>query len=126
MTSLMGSIGRACLCLVLFALLPFEIATAQSAQGTDPLSALIALGGAMLTSTLLGGVKKLDTSITNAPLFRKLQPVITLGGAFLMPWVASHVGVNVDPSALAAAPIATIATITGAELLSLFTKRKGG
>ncbi len=101
---------------------------AQSTGGavTNPLSALLTFGGAAATSAILGGVKSLDYKVTNAPLFRKAQPLITLGGAFLTPWVAQHIGVNVDPASFATAPVATVAAITGAELLSLLFKRKGG
>jgi hypothetical protein len=92
----------------------------------SPIGQLLAFAGAVGTSYLLGFAKKLDTTVTNAPLFRKLQPLVTLGGAFLAPWVASHMGVTIDPSAFAAAPLATVATIAAAELLSLFAKKTGG
>lgn len=124
MLRLLSAIGRAVALLALVSLLPFDVALAQ-ASGGDPFSNLLAYGGAFLTSALLGGAKRLDTQITNAPLFRKLQPFITLGGAFLAPLIASKVGLNVDPSAFTAAPIATVVTIGAAELLSLITKRKG-
>jgi len=85
---------------------------------------LLAYGGALGTSALLGLSKKADTAITNSSFYRKLQPFITLGGAFLVPWVAAHTGVAVDPSAFAVAPTATVVTIGAVELLSLLTKRK--
>ena len=122
MRSLMRSIGLAGMVLLALALAP-GILFGQSAQPMDPLSALIALGGAVATSYVLSKVKGLDTAITSSGLFRKLQPVITLGGAFLAPWVAQKVGVSVDPSAFTAAPLATVVAVTSAELLSLLTKK---
>src|SRR6266545_2019568 len=122
MLRLLSTIGRAFAVLLVFAVLPYGVAA--QAVPSDPLSSLFAYAGAVATSAALGAVKGLDLRVTNAPLFRKLQPVITLGGAFLVPWVAQHAGVPIDPGALASAPVATIATITAAELLSLVFKRR--
>src|SRR5260370_12315895 len=96
----------------------------QAAAGSpDPFSQALAYVGALATSALLGVVKKLDTTVTNSSLFRKLQPVVVLGGAVAMPWIVSHTGLTVDPQAFASAPLATVATVTVAELLSLFLKK---
>jgi hypothetical protein len=84
----------------------------------------ITLGGALLTSFLLSKAKKLDTSVTNSGVFRKVQPVITLGGAFLAPYLAQHLGVTIDPGSWAAAPLATVATIVGAELMAIGQRTK--
>src|SRR6267142_2816920 len=83
---------------------------------------LLALGGAVLTSFGLSKVKGLDTRVTNSAVFRKLQPVITLGGAFLGPYLAGKLGVSIDPAAWAAAPLATVVTVTGAELSSILRR----
>ncbi len=95
-------------------------------QATQPMlptvGQFLAVGGALLTSFGLGKVKGLDTTVTNSTVFRKLQPLITLGGAFLAPFVAAKVGVQIDPSAWAAAPLATVVTITGAELGSIIKR----
>lgn len=103
-------------------------ATAAAAQATtDPTAAfgnLWAYAGALATSAALGGVKTLDTRLTNATWFRKLQPAITLAGAFGAAALASHGGPPIDPSAFASAPLATVATVTAVELLSLFRKKK--
>lgn len=103
-------------------------ATVAVAQATtDPTAAfgnLWAYAGALATSAALGGVKSLDTRLTNSPWFRKLQPVITLAGAFGAAALASHGGPSIDPSAFASAPLATVATVTAAELLSLLQKKK--
>lgn len=89
---------------------------------TPSLGQLLAFGGALLTAFGLSKVKNLDTTVTNSQVFRKLQPVITLGGAFLAPWLAGHVGVTIDPSAWSAAPLATVVTIAGAELGSIIKR----
>ena len=93
----------------------------------DPAAAfgnLWAYAGALATTAVLGGVKSLDTKITNATLFRKLQPVFTLAGAFGAAALASHGGPTVDPSMFTSAPLATVVSVTAVELLSLFTKKK--
>jgi drug/metabolite transporter (DMT)-like permease len=91
-----------------------------------PLGVLWTIGGAVLTSFLLGQAKTLDTTVTNSPLVRKLQPAITLGGAYLAPWLATHVGgFTLDPSAFAVAPFATLATVLGAELAAIGHRTKG-
>lgn len=95
----------------------------QAAQPALPsLGQLLAFGGAILTSFGLSKVKGLDTSITNSPVFRKLQPLVTLGGAFAAPWLAQHVGIAVDPATWTAAPLATVVTIAGAELGSIIKR----
>lgn len=83
---------------------------------------LLAFGGALLTSFGLSRVKGLDTTVTNSAVFRKLQPVITLGGAFLAPVVAQKLGVTIDPASWSAAPLATVVTIAGAELGSIIKR----
>lgn len=85
---------------------------------------LWAYGGALVTSALLSAVKKTDTSLTNSTVFRKLQPVITLAGAFGAAALAAHGGPTIDPSTFASAPLATVVSVTAVELLSLFTKKK--
>lgn len=77
--------------------------------------------GAVVTSGLLAAGKTLDTKVTNSSVFRKMQPAITLGGALLAPTLAHY---SVDPTTFAAAPLATVGAVLGAELLSLFTKKK--
>ena len=84
----------------------------------------ITLGGALVTSFLLGKAKGIDSTITASPVFRKLQPVLTLGGAFLAPYLAQHLGVTIDPASWAAAPLATVATIVGAELMAIGQRTK--
>ena len=92
----------------------------QMAQPT--LGQFLALGGAVLTSFGLSKVKNLDTSVTNSAVFRKLQPAITLGGAFLAPYLGAKLGVSVDPGTWSAAPIATLMAVTGAELGSIIRR----
>jgi len=55
-------------------------------------------------------------------VFRKLQPLVTLGGAFAAPWLASKLGVQIDPGAWTAAPLGTVITIAGAELLGIIRR----
>jgi len=83
---------------------------------------LASILGAVATSAVLAASKTFDTRFTNSTLFRKLQPVFTLGGAYLAPVLASH-GLAIDPSTFAAAPLATTGAIVAAELLSLFRKK---
>ena len=78
--------------------------------------------GAVGTSYLLGVTKKTDLSIARSPFFRKIQPAITLLGAVAAPWIASQASSHVDVSGLGAAPIATLATVVGAELLAMFKR----
>jgi hypothetical protein len=92
----------------------------------DPISTLVALGGALGTSFLLSRVKGLDYAVTNGRLFRKLQPLVTLGGAVAAPWIVSRTGYALDPAALGAAPLATVLAITAAEVLSLTKKKAVG
>ncbi len=121
MVRLLRSIGLAMFALLLC--VPILNALQAAAGSPDPFSQALAYAGALGTSALLGVVKKLDTTVTNSSLFRKVQPVVVLGGAFAMPWVVAHTGLTVDPQAYAAAPIATVATIVVAELLSLLAKK---
>lgn len=88
----------------------------QQAAPALTLGSFLALGGALLTSFGLSKVKGLDTAVTNSQTFRKLQPLVTLGGAFLAPYLGAKFGVQLDPSTWVAAPLATVVTITGAEL----------
>ncbi len=111
---------------LLFLVFPFELALAQAAQPEQAVGQLVSYGGAILTSLLLGTTHHFDSRITSTRAFRKAQPLITLAGAFAAPWVAQHLGATLDPSAFAAAPTATLATIAASELLSLFSKRKSG
>ena len=99
------------------------LAILQAATPSLPtVGQFLAVGGALLTSFGLSKVKGLDTTVTNSSVFRKLQPVLTLGGAFLAPLIANKLGVQIDPSAWAAAPLATVVTITGAELGSIIKR----
>lgn len=82
---------------------------------TSALGALFAAGGALATSAILGGVKNLDSQIVRSTVFRKVQPVITLGGALLAPLIAAKLGVQADPSQWSAAPLATVFTLVIAE-----------
>lgn len=97
----------------------------QAVTSGAGVGALITYAGAVATSALLGVVKKTDTTVTNSAVFRKLQPFITLGGAFLAPWAATHLGATVDPAVFAQAPLASLVTIGGAELLSLLQRKTG-
>lgn len=78
--------------------------------------------GALGTSFVLAQVKKTDFAIAKSPLFKKLQPVLTLAGAALAPWVASQASSGVDISGLGAAPAATLATVVAAELLAMLKR----
>ncbi len=99
------------------------LAIFQAAQPALPtVGQLFAFGGALLTSFGLSKAKGLDTTVTNSAVFRKLQPVITLGGAFLAPVIAQKLGVQIDPSSWAAAPLATVITIAGAELSGIIRR----
>lgn len=94
-------------------------------QGSDPAmvwGTLFTAVGAVGTSAVLGMAKRTDAKVFRSPLFRKLQPVITLGGALFAPWVASHASSHVDITGLGAAPIATLATVVGAELLAMIKR----
>jgi hypothetical protein len=93
-----------------------QAANAGTPDVTQAFGNLWAYVGAFATSAALAGLKKVDTSITNSGLFRKLQPVITLGGAFAASALASHTRVTFDPTTLASAPLATVAAVTLAEL----------
>jgi hypothetical protein len=84
--------------------------------------ALFAAAGAVGTSYILSTVKKTDFSVARNPFFRKIQPAITLLGAVAAPWVASQASSHVDISGLGAAPIATLATVVGAELLAMLKR----
>ena len=116
--------------ILILCLLPFLGAFAQGVADTaavvaphlDPVSTLFAVGGAFATSAILAGAKKFDTRVTNATLFRKVQPLITLGGAFLSPLIAQKLGVQIDPSAYGAAPASAIAAVAAAELLGILKR----
>jgi len=91
----------------------------------DPASAwgtLFAGVGAVGTSFVLAQFKKTDFALAKSPFFRKLQPAITLGGALLAPWVASHISSGADISGFGAAPAATLGTVLAAELLALLKR----
>lgn len=96
----------------------------QAQQVTDSPTFATALQavGAICTSGLLSLAKKTDLSIVKAPLFRKLQPVITLAGALVTPWAAARLGAPVDLSTLGQAPAITLATVVGAELLAILRR----
>ena len=78
--------------------------------------------GALGTSFVLAQTKKTDFAIAKSPLFRKLQPALTLGGALLAPWVASQISSGADISGFGAAPTATLATVLAAELLAMLKR----
>lgn len=78
--------------------------------------------GALATSGILSAVKKTDFSIAKSPVFRKLQPAITLIGALAAPWIAAHLSSGVDVSGLGQAPMATLGTIVAAELLAMLKR----
>ena len=86
------------------------------------IGALFATGGALVTSALLGGVKTLDSRVVRSTVFRKAQPIVTLGGALLAPLIASKLGVAVDPSQWSAAPLATVFTVVLAEGLGILKR----
>jgi len=83
---------------------------------------LFALVGAVGTSGILGMAKRTDAKIFRNPVFRKLQPFITLAGAVAAPYVAQYASSGVDISGLGAAPIATVMTVVGAELLAMLRR----
>jgi hypothetical protein len=78
--------------------------------------------GAIGTSFLLAQVKKTDYAIARSPFFRKIQPALTLGGALLAPWIASHASSGVNVSGFGAAPAATLGTVLAAELLAMLRR----
>lgn len=97
--------------------------TAAAASGlAGSFGSLWAFAGAFATSAALAFVKTFDTTLTSSALFRKLQPVITLAGA----WLLGQVGATVDPVALTTAPLATVAAVTVAELLGWLKEKWGG
>lgn len=110
--------------------LPYVGVLAQGIQDTlavvgptaDTLGTLWAWGGAFATAAILSGTKKMDTTVTNSKLFRKIQPLITLAGAFAAPLVAGKLGVQIDPAAYGAAPASTVAAILTAELLGILKR----
>jgi hypothetical protein len=116
--------------LLILCVLPFLGAFAQGVADTaaavaphlDAVGTLFAVGGAFATSALLATTHHFDTKVTNAKLFRKAQPLITLGGAFLSPFLAAKLGVQIDPSAYSAAPASTVAAIAAAELLGILKR----
>lgn len=83
---------------------------------------LFSFVGAFGVAGVLGFAKKSDAKLFQQPLFRKLQPVITLAGAALAPWVASIASSHVDISGFGAAPIATLSAVVGAELLAMIKR----
>lgn len=90
--------------------------------GTNAWGTLFAAVGAIGTSAVLGMAKRTDAKIFRSPLFRKIQPALTLLGAVAAPWVASQASSGVDISGLGAAPVATLMTVVGAELLAMFKR----
>jgi len=103
--------------MLLHLLVLLQIADPAAAWG-----ALFAGIGAVTTSFALATLKKTDYSIAKSPFFRKLQPAITLGGALLAPWVASHISSGADISGFGAAPAATLGTVLAAELLAMLKR----
>ena len=83
---------------------------------------LFAFAGAFGASYMLAAGKRSDAKLFRGPLFRKVQPVITLLGAVAAPYVASIASSHVDISGLGAAPIATVAAVVGAELLAMLKR----
>jgi len=103
---------------LIIALVAVQVAT------PDPLTALATFGAAFAATTLLGAVKKVDVKVTQAPIFRKLQPFIALGLTVGGSWVAQRLGAPLDPSAFTAAPLATLTAIGASELLSLVSRKR--
>jgi phage tail sheath gpL-like len=95
-------------------------------QAADPTAqawgTLFAAVGAVGTSAILAAVKRTDYSVAQNKLFRKIQPALTFIGAVAAPYVASVASSGVDISGLGNAPIATLATVLGAELLAMFKR----
>lgn len=83
---------------------------------------LFSFVGAFGTAAVLGAAKRTDFSLMKKPLFRKIQPVLTLAGALAAPYVASIASSHVDISGLGQAPIATLAAVVGAELLAILKR----
>ena len=91
----------------------------------DPLSNLLVAASAAASVFALGAVKRTDSSITNSPIYRKLQPFLALGGAIGLPLLAGKIGVQIDPQALLNAPLATLVSIGAGELGNhLFGKKQ--
>lgn len=88
----------------------------------DAWGQLFSFVGAFGTAAVLGMAKRTDFSLMRAPLFRKLQPAITLLGAVAAPYVASVASSGVDISGLGQAPIATLSAVVGAELLAILKR----
>lgn len=78
--------------------------------------------GAFGTSAILAAAKRTDVALFQKPLFRKIQPVLTLVGAVAAPYVASVASSHVDISGLGNAPVATLAAVVGAELLAMLKR----
>lgn len=95
-------------------------------QVVDPAAAawgaLFSAVGAVGTSFVLSRVKTTEAKFAQTPFFRKTQPVITFIGAVAAPYVASIASSHVDISGLGQAPVATLATVVGAELLAMFKR----
>jgi hypothetical protein len=87
---------------------------------------LLAYGGAILGSLVLGFVKgplgKADSAIVN--LIKPVQPLIVGIAALGVPYLATALGLHgpVDPSVFVAAPTATVLTITAREVLARLKK----
>lgn len=91
----------------------------QVADPSNVWGLLFTAVGAVGTSAVLGMAKRTDAKIFRSPFFRKLQPVLTLVGAVAAPWVAHQASSGVDISGLGQAPIVTLMTVVGAELLAM-------
>ena len=94
----------------------------QVAPVSNPWGDVFAFVGAFGTSAVLGMAKRTDAALFNKPLFRKLQPAITLLGAVAAPYIASVASSGVDISGLGQAPTATLAAVVGAELLAMLKR----
>lgn len=110
------------LCAVMLAL-PVVAVGQTASTATDPLTALWAIGGAVVTSAVLGQVKKLDSKIV--PVIKPVQPIITAVGAIVAPYLGGllHLSTTPDLSTLATVgPIGTLLTITAREVYARLKK----
>lgn len=95
------------------------------AAPTDPaqtVGVIFSVLGAVATSTTLAAFKKTDYAIASSKLFKKAQPVLTLAGALLAPYVASVASSHVDISGFGQAPAATLGTVVLAEFLAMLRR----
>jgi hypothetical protein len=90
---------------------------------------LIAIGGTLLGSLVLGITKKYTGVLDGAAgkLIKPVQPVVVLAAGLALPWLASKIGLVSgvpDASVFIAAPTATVITVALREALSRLGGKK--